>query len=158
MRQCLMHYAAGVLCFFILLTGCTQQSTQPGQSKWQPFNSGLPQNVSVLTIDQSVKAPQVLYIGTFSGVYKRLPGSDWTSVQSGLPLKHISAVAVHPQNADLVFCGTWGRGLYRSENGGDRLGKHLAGCSQSAYFAYTTQWFGLSAGVGGNRKRYLPQS
>lgn len=113
--QCL-----GMLCFGFLLvfTNCTEQPTKGKPSKWTAVNDGLPATISVLDIAYSQNNSTIIYIGTYSGIYRKEDNNAWVSVQNGLPLKHISAVAVSPARPDEVYCGTWGRGLFYSSDGG----------------------------------------
>ncbi len=60
------------------------------------------------------------------GLFRRTAGDgDWVSVTSGLPQNvEVRAIAIHPQNKDVIFVGTQ-HGPYRSNDGGDhweRLG------------------------------------
>jgi photosystem II stability/assembly factor-like uncharacterized protein len=44
-------------------------------------------------------------------------GTSWHSVGAGLPKKRIHALAVHPQNSDVLYAGTES-GVFRSTDGG----------------------------------------
>jgi photosystem II stability/assembly factor-like uncharacterized protein len=73
--------------------------------------------------------PQIIYVAPFSKKdQKSLPqgiakttdqGKTWTLINKGLTDKDIWVIAVHPTKNDVLFAGTGGGKLYRSENGGD---------------------------------------
>jgi len=112
---------------------------------WKTTNNGIsfqPQfqseySISIGDLAVAPSAPDTLYVGTGEannqrssywgdGVYKSTDGgATWTHV--GLEgTEHIGRIAVHPQNADVVFVAALGalysgnadRGLYRTRNGG----------------------------------------
>ncbi len=94
-------------------------------------------SISIGDIAVAPSAPDTLYVGTGeannqrssywgNGVYKSTDGGT-TFVHLGLDgTEHIGRIAVHPQNADIVFVAALGalysanpdRGLYRSRDGG----------------------------------------
>lgn len=149
-----LRFIIVIPCLFVLWMGCSEQPSKNSHSEWKAFNSGLPDDISVLVIDQTQNSPHVLYIGTFDGIFKHSGSGDWVSVQSGLPLRDIRAVTVHPQNADQVYCGTWGRGLYRSQDGGEIWNKiwqntasqHIS-CITLSGSDYRQVWVGTENGV-----------
>jgi photosystem II stability/assembly factor-like uncharacterized protein len=73
--------------------------------------------------------PQIMYLAPFTkqkeksisqGIAKSLDqGKTWKLINNGLTHKDIWTLAVNPRNTDLVFAGTGGGTLYRSENGGN---------------------------------------
>jgi photosystem II stability/assembly factor-like uncharacterized protein len=73
--------------------------------------------------------PQIIYLAPFSRQdQKSLPqgiaktkdqGKTWKLINKGIIDKDIWIIAVHPVNTNLLFAGTGGGKLYRSENGGD---------------------------------------
>jgi len=94
-----------------------QEKTQGG---WHAANAGLDD----LYIDTLAMAPngQTLYAGTARhGVYKKGLGgsSSWSPANGGLPPNaRVVALAIDPTNADVIYAGLWGGGVYRSEDGG----------------------------------------
>ncbi len=78
-----------------------------------------------VTLDPS--DPDIIYVGgghihggpKHAVIYKSTDGgSTFTEKSSGLPDGGVSAVAVHPTNAGIVYTGG-GQGVYRSTDGGD---------------------------------------
>jgi photosystem II stability/assembly factor-like uncharacterized protein len=62
-----------------------------------------------------------VYVGAeASGLYRKEAGDDhWHQMTNGLhPSPQVRAIAIHPQNPDIVFVGTQ-RGVYRSQDRGD---------------------------------------
>jgi photosystem II stability/assembly factor-like uncharacterized protein len=53
------------------------------------------------------------------GVYGSTDGGNsWRRSNKGLDIENIRTVAVDPANNKRVFAGTYGNGVYRSEDGG----------------------------------------
>ncbi|MBI2957411.1 MAG: hypothetical protein HYY32_01080 [Chloroflexi bacterium] len=72
------------------------------------------------------------------GVYKSVDGGrTWAQVNSGLEQTtlNVLAVAVHPNNPDIVFVGTQFGGIYRSTNGGRSWQESNAGITVRAISA-----------------------
>jgi len=109
------------LIFVFLVVGCSKTPSQPSSTPaWQAINNGLPENTTVQSIACAPSDPNIIYVGTYSGVYKtKNNGKKWTACSQDLPLSDVSAVAVHPNDASHVYAGTWGRGLSLSKDGGD---------------------------------------
>jgi hypothetical protein len=85
-------------------------------------NSGNPGNgqANIYSIDQCLLDPDVLYCGTEPGeVYKSIDGGEnWTNVSLNENFgSGVTAVEVHPFNADIVFAGG-NAGVFRSVDGG----------------------------------------
>ena len=63
----------------------------------------------------------LIYVGAeASGLYrKESTDSSWEQLSDGMPPSaQARAIAIHPENPDLVFVGTQ-RGVYRSQDRGD---------------------------------------
>ncbi len=93
--------------------------SQNGGALWQPFNTGLSDDViTKLAIDRSV-TPGILYASTLgAGVFRRsLPGSTWQSGTAGLGSLRVEQVVVDPNTPNAVLAAT-GAGVYRSQDGG----------------------------------------
>jgi photosystem II stability/assembly factor-like uncharacterized protein len=62
-----------------------------------------------------------VYVGAeANGLYRKEAGdSQWQQLTNGMPPSaQVRAIAIHPQNPDMVFAGTQ-RGVYRSQDRGD---------------------------------------
>jgi hypothetical protein len=80
-------------------------------ASFQPINSGLAgQNVRTLTED--LRNPDVLYIGTETGIFLSLDrGRSWRRLRANLPTVRVDEITLHPRdNAMLV--ATHGRSLF----------------------------------------------
>src|SRR6185295_14541862 len=118
-------------------TGGGVFKTTNGGVNWKPVTDGQIATGSVGAIAVAESDPNVVYVGMGEaclrgnlsrgdGVYKSVDaGKTWTNV--GLKdTQHIGAVAVHPQNPDLVYVAALGhafgpnkdRGVFRSKDGG----------------------------------------
>ncbi|MFN8699792.1 MAG: VPS10 domain-containing protein [Flavobacteriales bacterium] len=75
---------------------------------------------NVYTFDRTVTNPQLMFCGTESGgLYKTTDGGEnWTFVTKELLVGAVSAVRIHPANADIaIFSGA--NDLYRTTDGGN---------------------------------------
>ena len=94
---------------------------------WAATNGGLADlQITALAIDP--QTPATVYAATAVGVYKSVDGGmGWTVSNTGLPLFIVSppptfvsavfSLAVHPQNAAIVYAGTMA-GVYQTTDGG----------------------------------------
>ncbi|MCI0440209.1 MAG: hypothetical protein L0177_13925 [Chloroflexi bacterium] len=67
-------------------------------------------------------AKTLVYVGAeANGLYRKEAGDgDWQQLSDGLPPSpQVRAIAIHPQNPDVIFVGTQ-RGVYRTQNRGDQ--------------------------------------
>jgi len=84
----------------------------------------------VAAVESVVSDPETIYVGAATGgVWKSTNGgTTWTPVFDDQPTSSIGAIAVHPQNPNVVWVGTGegnvrnsagvGRGIFRSLDGG----------------------------------------
>lgn len=95
---------------------CGRINDPSSDAGWRSVSNGLPENTTVKAL---AAAGAVWYAGTVDGVFKSTTrGVDWQAANTGLEARDISALAVHPKNAAVIFAGTWGKGVYRSVNAG----------------------------------------
>ena len=124
--------------FYTGYTGGGVWETKDGGIKWKNISDGFFQVGSVGDIAVSESDPNVIYVGTGEhavrgvmtsygdGVYKSTNGGvSWQNI--GLEkTRHISDIAIHPNNADIVYVAAQGtvhgpnneRGVYKSVDGG----------------------------------------
>jgi uncharacterized protein (TIGR03437 family) len=92
-----------------------------GDESWTPANRGLP----ALTFDDMAAGADGLLFAVVGGVYKSEDsGQSWRELPIGLEetpqrLEFPRTVAFHPANPSRVLVGTSGRGVLRSEDGGE---------------------------------------
>jgi photosystem II stability/assembly factor-like uncharacterized protein len=102
------------------------QSTDGGVS-WNAVNNGLPFDsdgtyaITALAMDPQNSA--TLYAGNIvlgrGGVFKTIDGgASWNAVSFGLPDSGVIALAINPQNTDIIFAATRADGLFQSTDGG----------------------------------------
>ncbi|HEX7186182.1 MAG TPA: hypothetical protein VF756_30435 [Thermoanaerobaculia bacterium] len=89
---------------------------------WRPVNGGLPAvRIFTLVLDASVAGRDVLYVGTEIGVFKSGDGGvTWRRASLGMGRISISALAIHPDDSDILWAGGAATGpdtgLYKTEN------------------------------------------
>ena len=61
-----------------------------------------------------------LYVGTSEGVFESKDGGEiWSPKQEGLRNLNIRTLAMDPLNFQILYCGTNGGGLHKSEDAGN---------------------------------------
>jgi len=79
---------------------------------WVSLSSTLPAKHALNCITEDPKNPDVLYLGSESGLFVTLDrGKHWTSLQNNLPVVPIDEIAVHPRDNDLILA-THGRSIW----------------------------------------------
>jgi photosystem II stability/assembly factor-like uncharacterized protein len=101
-------------------------------SGWEMTNGPFSGAVHCYAIDPV--NPDIIFIGTRGGLFKSIDGGqNWALVtDQELSDYPIEAVAIAPNNNQVVFVGTWSNGIYKSVDGGfhwtptdkDSLPKH----------------------------------
>lgn len=72
----------------------------------------LPKGEVARTIAEDLKNPDVLYLGTETGLWVTLNrGKEWHRVKANLPTVPIYDIALHPRDNDMIL-GTHGRGIW----------------------------------------------
>jgi photosystem II stability/assembly factor-like uncharacterized protein len=124
--------------FYLGATGGGVWKTENGGVGWHNVSDGYFNTGTIGAIAVAPSDPNVIYVGTGEspvrgvstssgdGVYKSTDGGrTWRHI--GLRLtRHVSKIAVHPENPDVVYVGAQGspwapteeRGVYRSTDGG----------------------------------------
>jgi hypothetical protein len=79
---------------------------------WRSIAGGLPKGEVVRTLTEDTKNPDVLYIGTETGLFVTTDrGRSWTRVKANLPTVPVYEVAIHPRDNDLILA-THGRAFW----------------------------------------------
>src|SRR5262249_22511015 len=87
------------------------KSVDYGKS-WTSIAGDLPKTASVRTIVEYPRNPNVLFVGTETGVFVSIAGGGhWVSLGNNLPTVPVHDIVVHPRENDLVL-GTHGRGFW----------------------------------------------
>lgn len=100
--------------------------TNDGGASWQARTAGLG-NLLTRAIAIAPSNPNRLYIGTTAGVYRSdNAAATWTAT-AGLPGATVWGLATAHTNADLIYAGVHGYGIYKSINGGGAWGTQNQG-------------------------------
>lgn len=79
---------------------------------WISIKGNLPDGSPIRVIKEDPKNPELLFAGTYLGVYATINGGkEWFPLKNGLPPVPIADLVIHPRDSDLVV-GTHGRGIY----------------------------------------------
>lgn len=78
---------------------------------WTSIASNLPQNSSVQVIREHHRNPDLLFVGTETGVWVTVNGGQAWARLAGLPVVAVHDLIIHPRANDLVI-GTHGRGIW----------------------------------------------
>ena len=110
-----------------------------GGATWQPILEGLDydelsdgRSEGFKAIAYSSSNPNIVYAGAYGfkldlhpkaslGMYKSEDGGEnWMEINNGLdsPLLNINCIAVHPENSNTLYIGTWQDGVFKSTDGG----------------------------------------
>ncbi len=95
--------------------------TTNGMSSWTTISSFGMGNLNNLAIAES--NPDYLYTSKNSNIYRTKNGGDsWASISNGLPNLHISYIAIHPENPEIIAVSLSGyddgEKVYISNDGG----------------------------------------
>ncbi len=105
----------------LIMASCDHSGTGPNKDnepKWTSVDERLVDN-TIQCITANPLRPSEIYIGTIKGIYKSEDdGHTWTERNEGLTSRDVTTIFVHNLNADKVYCGTWAKGMFYSENGG----------------------------------------
>jgi photosystem II stability/assembly factor-like uncharacterized protein len=89
------------------------------ETGWSPVALDVPQR-KVQCIAIHPDYPRTIYVALFDGLYKTTDaGSSWHSITTGLLSRDIKSVEIVADQPQIVYCGSTGYGLSRSENGGE---------------------------------------
>ena len=90
------------------------------------MNTGLTdKQVYVLAIPSS--APNVVYAGTATGVYKSVGGVTWAAATLGLPAARVHDLIVHPTSSATLYAALDKAGVFKTTDGGGHWAAANAG-------------------------------
>ena len=79
---------------------------------WRAITAGIPDGQAVRTINEDLKNPNVLYLGTEFGLFVSLnKGGQWMRVKANLPTVPIAEITLHPRDNDMILA-THGRSIW----------------------------------------------
>ena len=86
--------------------------TTNGGKSWFFINNNLPDNFSTFAIAEDHVDPDLLFVGTQSGIYFTVDGGkEWIPLKNGIPDMAVFDLTIQKNENDLV-AGTYGRGVY----------------------------------------------
>lgn len=86
---------------------------------WKRLGNEL-QSISVFDIEVDYNDSQKLYIATENGFYYSIDGGDsWKLSNSGIKEPWLLSVEVDPVNPKIIYVGSSGSGVFKTENGGE---------------------------------------
>jgi photosystem II stability/assembly factor-like uncharacterized protein len=81
-------------------------------SSWRSIATGLPRGEVVRTLAEDLRNPDVLYLGTESGLFVTTDRArSWTRVKANLPTVPVYEIGLHPRDNDMILA-THGRSLW----------------------------------------------
>ncbi len=104
----------------MLTAACEKNPLSPGEltDQWVALNSGL----GGLYVQDLAVHPQdaaIVYAATFGGLYvSNDAGEQWRLLGTGISSGDIKCVAVSPHYPEVIMCGTWGDGIFKSTDAG----------------------------------------
>lgn len=82
---------------------------------WRSLNGNLKEQVA-RTLIEDVKNPDVLYLGTETGIFVTLDrGTTWSRMKGNMPTVRVDEMVIHPRDNALVV-GTHGRAIWVLDN------------------------------------------
>ncbi|HEY2015678.1 MAG TPA: hypothetical protein VGH38_19375, partial [Bryobacteraceae bacterium] len=86
--------------------------TTDGGKTWTNLSAGLAPNQPVYVIEEDVRNPDLLFVGTEFGLQMSFDrGLTWQPMINGLPIVAVYDIVIHPRQRDVIL-GTHGRGIY----------------------------------------------
>lgn len=110
------------------IQGAIYKSIDWGESWTLIRNTGIDTTAMVYSLAMDPGHSEILYAATSTGVYKSITsGETWTLQSSGLPTTRAMALAVDPENSQILFVTVWAQpgspvwlgGVYKSTDGGE---------------------------------------
>ena len=93
-------------------------ATENSGGSWTEMNRGL-HDLEICDIAISEVDPRLMYLATNGGVYKSTDaGSVWTKSGGATQGRHINTIAIHPQDASILYAGLQHGAAYCSTDGG----------------------------------------
>ena len=92
---------------------------EANDASWEKLSHGMPPSPQVPRIAFHPEDPKIVFAGTQRGVYKSLDRGD-TWQRANLPEGRVVwSFRFHPHRSNVLFLGTEGSEVYKSEDGGD---------------------------------------
>jgi len=91
--------------------------TKDGGATWKEAKEL--RKTSIHSMEQSVKNPDLILVGTTDGMWKsENSGDDWKKIESPtMPNTTIDSIAIDPRDDNTIYAGTWWR-AYKTTDGG----------------------------------------
>jgi len=117
-------------------------------------SGGAPLTVYSIAIDPRI--PQRLYAGTASGLFRSgNGGAGWAPAGTGIGTRAVLSLAINTQDANFVYAGTAGGGVFGTRDGGDtwsgegpaNLDANAVAVDSAGQFVFAGLYFGTQAFV-----------
>ena len=117
---------------------------EAGDDHWEELTDGMPTRPLITAIAARPDNPSVVFVGTQQGVYKSEDGGDhWrrTDMPDG---RTVRSIMIMPGDSQVMYAGTEGAEVYRSDEGGE-VWEHMATIDSSGahQMAFATRVMGM---------------
>jgi len=108
---------------------------------WDTVKNGLPQDILSMNeysmrLEFNPINSNIIYIGTNPGVFKSIDsGMNWQRMNIGLPGGDVTALAINPNDPDIIYVGIAYLGIIKSIDGGETWGLSSDGIDCGPYIA-----------------------
>ena len=97
---------------------------EAGDPNWQQLSDGLPPSPQARTIAIHPQNPDVVFVGTQRGVYRSQDRGDHWQRMNLTEGRIVWSLKFAPNNPQVMFLGTEGSEVYRSQDGGENWEYH----------------------------------
>ncbi len=117
---------------------------EAGEASWKQLTDGLPPSPQARAIAIHPQDPNVIFVGTQRGVYRSLDRGDHWQRMNLTEGRIVWSLKFHPGNPQIMFLGTEGSEVYRSQDGGENW-DYLSTISnpESVQMAFATRILGI---------------
>ena len=117
---------------------------EAGDDHWEKLTEGLAPSAQVRAIAFDPRNSATVFVGTQRGVYKSVDRGDHWRRANMTEGRIVWSLKFHPNNPDIMFLGTEGSDVYKSEDGGDNW-QYLATIANpdSIQMAFATRILGM---------------
>ena len=118
---------------------------EAGESRWENLTRGMAPSAQARTIAIHPQNPDIVFAGTQRGVYRSNDRGDNWERMNMTEGRVVWSLKFHPTNAQIMFLGTEGSEVFKSEDGGENW-TYQATISNpdSVQMAFATRILGLA--------------
>ena len=117
---------------------------EAGDDRWENLTRGMAPSAQVRTIAIHPEDQAVIFAGTQRGVYRSVDRGDNWERMNMTEGRVVWSLKFHPNNTKIMFLGTEGSEVYKSEDGGENW-QYLSTISnpESVQMAFATRILGI---------------